>query len=139
MFGRPKKPPPPKKYARKVPSVMAIQTHPIHPMLVVFLIPFVGRTFPAAVAYLVLDDPFWALLSFWLNLGGLVMGVLAGLVGMGDFLILREVRNHVFAWSHFISGVMLLALATAGLGLRWPDPVAAGWPVALLASGVAGG
>jgi len=136
MFGRPKKPPAPKKYARKIPSVMAIQKHPIHPMLVVFPIAFLGTMFPADVAYLVLDDPFWARLSFWLNLGGLVMGVLAGLVGMGDFMILREVRNHVSAWSHFISAVMLLALATAGVWLRWPDPVAAIWPWALLLSAV---
>ena len=136
MFGRSKKPPPPKKYARKVPSVMALQHHPIHPMLVVFPIAFLGSMLVTDVAYLVLEDPFWAMLSFWLNLAGLALGVLAGLVGMGDFLILREVRNHVSAWSHFISAVMLLALATAGLWLRWPDPVGAVWPWALMLSAV---
>lgn len=136
MFRQSKKPPPPKKYARKVPSVMAIYKHPIHPMLVVFPIAFLGTMFLTDVAYLVLDDPFWALLSFWLNLGGLVMGVIAGLIGMGDFMILREVRTNVSAWSHFIAAVMLLALAAAGVWLRWPDPVAAVWPWAVLLSAV---
>ena len=139
MFRRSSKPLPPKKYARKVPSVMAIQHHPIHPMLVVFPIAFLGTMILTDLAFLVLGDPFWALLSFWLNLGGLVMGVVAGLVGLGDFLILREVRHQVSAWSHFISAVMLLALAAAGLWLRWPDPVAAVWPWALLLSAVTAG
>uniref|UniRef100_UPI002ED89BD0 DUF2231 domain-containing protein n=1 Tax=Novilysobacter viscosus TaxID=3098602 RepID=UPI002ED89BD0 len=114
MFGRSKKNAPPKKYTRKVPSVMALHKHPIHPMLVVFPIAFLGTMFLTDMAYVLRGDEFWALVSFWLNLGGLVMGVIAGAIGMGDFMILREVRNHVSAWSHFIAAVMLLALAAAG-------------------------
>ncbi|MEG3192888.1 DUF2231 domain-containing protein [Lysobacter sp. D1-1-M9] len=136
MFGRSKKNAPPKKYTRKVPSVMALHKHPIHPMLVVFPIAFLGTMFLTDMAYVLRGDEFWALVSFWLNLGGLVMGVIAGAIGMGDFMILREVRNHVSAWSHFIAAVMLLALAAAGVWLRWPDPVAAIWPWGLLLSAV---
>ncbi|MDQ3268850.1 MAG: DUF2231 domain-containing protein [Pseudomonadota bacterium] len=136
MLQQSKKPEPPEQFARKVPSVMAIHKHPIHPMLVVFPISFLSVMFLTDVAYVLLGDPFWAVLSFWLNLGGLVMGVIAGLIGFGDFMILREVRNHVSAWSHFIGAVMLLALAAAGVWLRWPDPVAAVWPWALIMSGV---
>ncbi len=131
-----KKPPPPKLYTRNVPSVIAIQKHPIHPMLVVFPIAFLSTMLLTDIAYLVLGDPFWAVLSFWLNLAGLVMGVLAGLVGIGDFLSLRAIRNHVSAWGHFIGAMMLLALAAAGVWLRWSDPVAAIWPWALLMSAV---
>lgn len=136
MFGRSKKPPPRKKYTRKIPSVMALNKHPIHPMLVVFPIAFLGTMFVTDVAYVWLRDEFWAVVSFWLNVAGLAMGLLAGLFGMGDFLVLREVRNHVSAWSHFVAAVMLLALAAAGLWVRWPDPVAAVWPWGLFLSGV---
>ncbi|MDQ3289203.1 MAG: DUF2231 domain-containing protein [Pseudomonadota bacterium] len=136
MFRQSNKPEPTKKYTRKVPSVMAIQKHPIHPMLVVFPIAFLSAMFVTDLTYVLLRDPFWAVLSFWLNLGGLVMGVVAGLVGTGDFLSLREIRNHVSAWSHFIGAVMLLALAAAGVWLRWPDPVAAVWPWALIMSAI---
>ncbi|MBW3549298.1 MAG: DUF2231 domain-containing protein [Proteobacteria bacterium] len=139
MFGRSRKPAPHKKYTRKVPSVMALHKHPIHPMLVVFPIAFLGTMLLTDLAWLLLREEFWAVVSFWLNIGGLVMGVVAGAFGMGDFLILREVRNHVSAWSHFIAAVMLLALAAAGVWLRWPDPVAAVWPWGLLLSAVTAG
>ena len=136
MFGRSRKSAVKKKYARKVPSVMALKQHPIHPMLVVFPIAFLGTVFLSDLAYVLLRDVFWARVSFWLNLAGFGMGVVAGLVGMGDFLSLREIRAHVSAWSHFIAAVLLLALAAAGGWLRWPDPVAAIWPWGLLLSGV---
>ncbi|MDQ3618080.1 MAG: DUF2231 domain-containing protein [Pseudomonadota bacterium] len=136
MFNPSSKSQPRRQYSRKVPSVMAIHQHPIHPMLVVFPIAFLSTMFLTDLAYVWLGDEFWALVSFWLNLGGLAMGLLAGAIGMGDFLLLREVRNHISAWSHFITAVMLLALAATGVWLRWPDPVAAIWPWALLLSGL---
>lgn len=131
-----KTPPRKKKYTRKVPSVVAVNKHPIHPMLVVFPIAFLSTVLLTDVLYLVLRDEFWAVLSFWLNTAGLAMGLLSALFGIGDFLLQREIRNHVSAWSHFIAAVMLLALAAAGVWLRWPNPVAAVWPWGLLLAAV---
>lgn len=116
------------RYARKVPSVMAVMHHPIHPMLVVFPIAFLMAVPATDLAWLFTGDGFWARASLWLSLGGLVMGLVAAVFGTGDLLLLREVRRNPAAWSHFIAAVMVLALAGVGVWLRWPDPAAAIWP-----------
>ncbi len=122
------------RFTRNIPSRVAIRQHPIHPMLVVFPIAFLLSLPAADLAYVLHGDPRWAQLAFLLNLAGLATGLLAGLLGFGDFLLVRAIRNHVTAWSHAVVAVMLLALAGAGVWLRWPDPVAAVWPWGLLLS-----
>ena len=119
-----------------VESVMAIAKHPIHPMLVPFPIAFLAVVPLADLAWLWLGDAFWARVGLWLNIGGLVLGVVAGIVGALDLLLVRVARRHVSAWSHFIAAVMVLALAALGVWLRLPDPAAAVWPWGLLQGGV---
>lgn len=130
------KQPVPRTRSHTVESVLAIAKHPIHPMLVTFPIAFLSMVVVTDVLYLWLDAPFWAELSFWLNVGGLGMGVLAGIVGTIDMMSIRVVRRHVSAWNHFIVAVMVLAMAALGVWLRLPDPVAAVWPWGLLSSAV---
>ncbi|MEN1944902.1 DUF2231 domain-containing protein [Luteimonas sp. MJ293] len=122
--------------APAVESVMAIAKHPIHPMLVTFPIAFLTCVPLADLAYLLFSDPFWARVGLWLNIGGLGLGVVAGIVGTLDLLLVRVARRHVSAWSHFLVAVMALALAALGVWLRWPDPEAAVWPWGLLQGGV---
>ena len=117
-----------------VESVMAIAKHPIHPMLVAFPIAFLSVSPLADLVYLWLEDLFWARVGLWLNIGGLALGVLAGIVGALDLLLVRVARRHVSAWSHFIAAVMVLGLAALGVWLRLPDPAAAVWPWGLLQS-----
>lgn len=128
-----------RQYTRKIPSVVALRQHPIHPMLVVFPIAFLLSLPAADLAFVVLGDVRWAQLGFLLSVAGLAMGLLAATFGFGDFMLVREVRNHLAAWAHAVSALMLLALAAAGVWLRWPDPVAAVWPWGLLLSSVTGG
>ena len=130
------KQPVPDTQSHTVESVLAIAKHPIHPMLVTFPIAFLSMVVVTDVLYLWLGAPFWAELSFWLNVGGLGFGVLAGLVGTLDMMSIRVVRRHVSAWNHFIVAVMVLAMAALGVWLRVPDPVAAVWPWGLLSSAV---
>jgi uncharacterized membrane protein len=120
--------PVPRTRSHTVESRMAIMHHPIHPMLVVYPIAFLSMVLPTDLLYLWRGDAFWAQVSWWLNVAGLAMGVLAGAVGMVDMFLIRVVRRHVSAWNHFIVAVMLLAMAAAGVWLRAPDPVAAVWP-----------
>jgi uncharacterized membrane protein len=126
--------PVPTTRSHTVASRMAILQHPIHPMLVVFPIAFLSMVFATDLLYLWLDDVFWARVSWWLNVAGLAMGLLAGAVGMADMFWIRVVRRHVSAWNHFIVAVMMLAMAAAGVWLRAPDPVAAVWPWGLMLS-----
>lgn len=123
-----------RQYTRKIPSVVAVRQHPIHPMLVVFPIAFLASVPAADLAYVMLRDLRWAELALVLNVAGFVTGVVAALFGIGDFVLVREIRNHLAAWAHAVSAVMLLALSAAGVWLRWPDPVAAVWPWGLALS-----
>lgn len=137
MFRR-KQPRSEKEFTRKIPSRVAFRQHPIHPMLVVFPIAFLASVPAADLAFVLLGDARWAQLAFVLNVAGLATGLLAAAFGLGDFLLVREIRNHISAWSHAVVAVMLLALAAAGVWLRWPDPVRAVWPWGLLMSSVTG-
>ncbi|KLI98738.1 DUF2231 domain-containing protein [Luteimonas sp. FCS-9] len=128
--------PVPRTQSHTVESVVAIAKHPIHPMLVTFPIAFLSMVVVADGLYLWLRAPFWAELAFWLNVGGLGFGVLAGIVGTMDMMSIRVVRRHVSAWNHFIVAVMVLAMAALGVWLRLPDHAAAVWPWGLLSSSV---
>lgn len=137
MFRR-KKPESQQQFTRKIPSRVAFREHPIHPMLVVFPIAFLASVPAADLAFMWLDDVRWAQLAFVLNVAGLATGLVAAAFGLGDFLLVREIRNHISAWNHAVVAVMLLAFAAAGVWLRWPDPVRAVWPWGLLLSSVTG-
>ena len=128
------KQPVPDTQSHTVESVLAIAKHPIHPMLVTFPIAFLSMVVITDVLFLWLGAEFWAELSFWLNVGGLGFGVLAGVVGTIDMMSIRVVRRHVSAWNHFIVAVMVLAMAALGVWLRLPGHQEAVWPWGLLSS-----
>lgn len=121
---------------KPIPSKVAIMQHPLHPMVVVFPIAFLMGTFVTDAVFWWRGDAFWAQMSFWLATAGFVMGVLAALLGMADFFQMREVRRHVAGWSHFIAGIMALALAGTNVGLRWDDPVGTALPWGIFVSAV---
>lgn len=116
-----------------VQSRVAIKRHPLHPIVVVYPIVGLSLLLPADLAALWSGDPFWAKAAWWLNLLGLAGGMLAALLGLLDMLLIRVARRHVSVWSHFIAGVMLLALAALGVWMRAAD-TAASPPGALLQS-----
>lgn len=130
------KQPVPRNRSHTVASRVAIKQHPLHPILVVYPVAALTLLPLADVLHLYLGDPFWATAAWWLNVLGLVGGLVAAVVGICDMFLIRVVRRHVSAWIHFIAGVMLLALAAAGVSLRLADPAAAIWPWGLLLSGV---
>ena len=125
-----------KEQSHTVPSRMALFKHPIHPMLVVYPIALLSLVVVTDVLHLWHGPDFWALASFWLSAVGLAMGLVAAFFGTFDLFLIREVRLHVSAWTHMIAAMMVLALAAAGVWVRWPDPVAAVWPWGLLVSSV---
>ena len=128
------KQPVPYHRSHTVASRVAIRQHPLHPILVVYPVAALTLLPLADVLYLWLGDPFWATAAWWLNVLGLAGGLFAAVFGILDMFLIRVVRRHVSAWIHFIAGVMLLALAAAGVSLRLPDPAAAVWPWGLFLS-----
>jgi uncharacterized membrane protein len=92
-------------------STARIATHPIHPMLVPFpIVCFVGTLF-TDLAYWKTAEMMWADFSAWLLFAGLVMGVLAAIAGLIDFLSNRLVRALAPAWFHMVGNAIVLTLA----------------------------
>lgn len=113
----------PADHDRPTPSRVAILKHPLHPMAVVFPTAFLLATPATDLAFWWSGDPFWALASFWLAGAGFVLGVIAALLGLAEFMLIKAVRRQVAAWTHFITAVTTLALAGANVQLRWGDPL----------------
>ncbi|CCD86416.1 conserved membrane protein of unknown function [Bradyrhizobium sp. ORS 285] len=88
-----------------------IARHPIHPMLVPFpIVCFIGALV-TDIAYWRTAEIMWADMSAWLLLVGLIMGILAGIAGLIDFLGNRLIRVQGPAWPHMIGNLIALVLA----------------------------
>jgi uncharacterized membrane protein len=92
-------------------ATVRIARHPIHPMLVPFpIVCFVGALV-TDIAYASTAEMMWADFSAWLLVIGMIMGVLAGIAGLIDFLGNRMIRAHRQAWFHMIGNIIALLLA----------------------------
>lgn len=67
-------------------TVAAVNRHPRHPMLVPLPIGFLVGALIGDIVFVATDDPFWARGAFWLLVGGVITGLVAGLVGLVDLL-----------------------------------------------------
>ena len=116
------------------PSRAAIAGHPLHPMVVPFPIAFLVGALGSDLAFWGTADPFWARASLWLVGAGLVSGAFAAVLGLIDFIALRQVRSHVIAWVHFIGNAVVLLLALWSLVIRLDDAAGAVLPVGVALS-----
>ena len=117
-----------------VPSRAAIAGHPIHPALIPFPIAFLIGVLASDLGYWWSADPFWARASLWLVGAGLVMGALAAVFGIVDFLTIGWAREHSAGWVHAIGNGAALALTLVSLLLRQSDAAAAVLPWGLALS-----
>lgn len=99
-------------------SAVAVAGHPIHAMLVHFPIALVFATLGIDVLYWWSGDPFWLRVGLWSAGGAFGMGVLAGLVGTAELLLVRGIRMRVASWTHGIAAMTLLAIAGTNWGMR---------------------
>ncbi len=117
-------------------SRMAVAGHPLHPMTVTFPIAFLMAALPSDLAFVLLEDPFWARMSLWLLGAGTIMGIVAGVVGTTELLCVGGIRRRLTSWSHFVMAVMLLAVGFANWMLRLDDAAGAILPWGLYLSAV---
>jgi uncharacterized membrane protein len=113
-----------------------IAKHPIHPMLVPFpIVCFVGALF-TDLAYWFTGEMMWADFSAWLVTVGVIMGYLAAVAGLIDFLGNRLVRILWPAWLHLIGNAIVLALATLNMLVHSRDAWTSIVPTGLILSAV---
>ncbi len=120
-------------------SRIAISGHPLHAMLVAFPIALTMCVLGADLLYWWTGDAFWARAAGWASFGAFVLGVLAGITGTVELLLVRGIRNRSASWTHFILAVMLLSVLGANWGIRIGDYEAAVLPLGLMTSGFAAG
>jgi uncharacterized membrane protein len=104
-------------------STATIAKHPIHPMLVPFPIACFVGTLLTDIAYWRSAEIMWANFSAWLVSAGVVMGILAAIAGLVDFLGNRLVRQQGPAWPHAIGNVIAMVVAIINMLIHTRD----GW------------
>ncbi|MBK8905236.1 MAG: DUF2231 domain-containing protein [Anaerolineaceae bacterium] len=117
-------------------STAAIVGHPIHPMLIPFPIAFLTGALVTDIVYWATEGTFWARMSLWLLVAGLIMGGVAAFVGLIDFLTIERARALTIGWWHLGSNAVALVLALVNVLVRWNDPAATALPTGLILSAV---
>jgi uncharacterized membrane protein len=113
-----------------------IAGYPIHPMLVPFpIVCFVG-TLITDIAYYATVNMIWADFSAWLVTIGLIMGLLAAIAGLADFLGNRLIRAQAPAWPHMLGNVLVMVLATFNVLVHSRDAWTSVVPTGLILSAV---
>lgn len=92
-------------------STASVAGHPVHPMLVPFPIAFFTAALVTDIAYWWTANLMWANFSAWLIAAGLLIGAIAALIGLIDFVGSRGVRSQRSAWLHLAGNVVVLVLA----------------------------
>jgi uncharacterized membrane protein len=100
-----------------------IAHRPIHSILVSAPITCFVGTLLTDIAYWRTAEMMWADFSAWLVTVGVILGILAAIAGLIDFLGNRRVRALGPAWPHAIGNVVVLILATLNMLIHTRD----GW------------
>jgi len=89
----------------------AVARRPIHPMLIPFPIVCFAGALLTDIAYWCTAEMMWADFSAWLVTVGLILGILAAIAGLVDFLSRRAVRQRRPARFHAAGNAVVLVLA----------------------------
>jgi uncharacterized membrane protein len=100
-------------------STVSIAGHPVHAMLVPFVIAFYTGGFLADVTYAYVMDPFWARAAFWLIGAGIVASGAAATIGLIDFLAEPAIRELRDAWWHLCANIALAVVSLLDWLLRY--------------------
>ncbi|MBE0695086.1 MAG: DUF2231 domain-containing protein [Aquamicrobium sp.] len=107
-----------------VASAVAVAGHPLHAMSVHFPITLVIATLGCDLFYWWTADPFWVRAGLWSSGFAFAAGIVAGLVGTAELLLVPGIRIRVASWTHAIAAMMLIAVAGMNWGLRLADETA---------------
>jgi len=117
-------------------STARIAGHPIHPMLVPFpIVCFVGALI-TDIVYWQTAHMIWSNFSAWLITAGLIMGVLAAIAWLVDFLSHRSVRAQAPAWPHMLGNLLVLLLSFINILVHSRDAWTSVVPTGIILSAV---
>jgi uncharacterized membrane protein len=117
-------------------STARVFGHPIHPMLVPFPLAFFTGALVTDVVYSRTANLMWQYFSIWLITAGLVMGALAAVTGLIDYLGDRRVRQRRPATPHMILNVLAMLLSLLNAFVHSRDGWTAVVPQGLILSAV---
>jgi uncharacterized membrane protein len=122
------------RYDHELRSTAKVAGHPIHPMLVPFpIVCFIGAL-ATDIAYAMTAEMMWADFSSWLLVVGVILGVLAAIAGLIDFLSNRLIRELGPAWPHMLGNVLVLVLSVINLLVHTRDAWSSVVPTGLILS-----
>ena len=119
---------------RPVPPAAIIVRRPIHPMLIPFPIACFVGTLLTDLAYWGTAEMMWADFSAWLVSAGLILGILAAIAGIFDFVSRRAARAPGLAWPHALGTIVVLALAVLNTMVHSRDAWTSVVPLGLILS-----
>jgi uncharacterized membrane protein len=90
-------------------------------MLVPFPIACFVGTLITDIVYWRTADMMWANFSAWLVTVGVILGILAAVAGLTDFLGDRRVRALTPAWPHFLGNLLALLLSIVNMFVHTRD------------------
>jgi uncharacterized membrane protein len=118
----------------RISSTAQIARHPIHPMLVpVPIACFIGALI-TDIVYTLTAEMMWANFSAWLLLAGIIVGFLAAIAGLVDFLSNRLIRSLGVAWIHLLGNLTVMILAIFNFLIHTRDAWTSVIPIGLVLS-----
>src|SRR5215831_10421425 len=98
----------------------SVRQHPIHAMLVVFLIAFWIASLVADIIYHAgPHNQFWQAVAFYSMAGGIIGALLAAVPGFIDYLSLTDPGMKKIATTHLALNLIVVVLFIFNLGLRY--------------------
>jgi uncharacterized membrane protein len=117
-------------------SKMSIAGHPLHVMLVPIPIVCFVAALVTDIAYSQTAKMLWADMSAWLLVAGVIVGFLAALAGLTDFVSERRVRDLRAAWIHALGNIAVIILSVFNVLIHTRDAYTSVVPTGLTLSAI---
>jgi len=118
-------------------STASIAGHPIHPMLIPFPVAFFVTTLVCDVVFWRTGNPAWATAAMWLLGAGIVMALLAAVIGLIDVLGDGRIRALNDVWLHAGGNLVIVLVEIYNWYARYSEGTAAVVPKGFILSLIA--
>jgi uncharacterized membrane protein len=117
-------------------SRMSVAGHPLHVMLVPIPVVCFIATLITDIVYSQTAKMLWTDMSAWLLVAGVIVGILAALAGLIDFLGDRRIRDLRAAWIHALGNITVIILSIFNVLIHTRDAYTSVVPTGLVLSAI---